>query len=240
MTGRIALADLYDPIYAHQGKDYDAECATLVALISARRPGAASLLDVGCGTGQHLARLRAWYKVEGADVDADMLRHARARLPDDVPLHRGDMVVLDLGRRFDVVTCLFSAIGYVRSVARLCRAIRSMAGHLVPGGLLVVEPWILPERWHIGVTHMQTVDEVGIKIARLTTSDRRGHLSVNDMHYLVATRSGVQHLRERLVMGLFSDEEYARAFDMAGLNVERLDTNLAAGDRGLYVGSTKV
>src|SRR5581483_10962704 len=85
---------LYDAVYSF--KDYAAESARLHELIQARRPGAATLLDVACGTGAHLEQLGRWYEVEGVDVDPEMLEVARARLP-GVPLHAGDMRELDLG-----------------------------------------------------------------------------------------------------------------------------------------------
>jgi ubiquinone/menaquinone biosynthesis C-methylase UbiE len=230
----LAVADLYDPIQRARGKQYRAESQKLVDLIRPRRPGAATLLDVACGTGQHLAHLRSWFRVEGADLDEGMLARARARLGPDVPLHRSDMVGLDLGHRFDVVTCLFSAIGYLRTVPRLRRAIRTMARHLEPGGLLVVEPWIRPEDWRVGTLHAAFVDEPELKIARMVVSARRGRLSISDMHFLVATPAGVQRLREKLVMGLYADDEYRAAFEAAGLSVEVDPVGLDG--RGLYIG----
>jgi hypothetical protein len=44
-----------------------------------------------------------------------MLRLAATRLP-AVPLHLGDMRDLNLGERFDVVTCLGSAIAWMKTV----------------------------------------------------------------------------------------------------------------------------
>ena len=37
----------------------------------------------------------------------------------------------------DVVTCLFSSIGYARTTDRLNAAVASMADHLLPGGVLI-------------------------------------------------------------------------------------------------------
>jgi SAM-dependent methyltransferase len=230
----LTVADLYDPIYRARGKDYDRESRTLVDLIGQRCPGAAALLDVGCGTGQHLARLRARFRVEGLDLDAGMLAHARARLGPDVPLHRADMAVFELGRRFDVVTCLFSALGYVRTVRRLRSAVAAMAAHLNPGGLLVVEPWIHPEDWQAGTLHAVFVDEPGLKAARIGVSAQRGRLSISDLHFLVATPEGVQRLREKLILGLFTDREYRAAFAAAGLRLEHDPVGLEG--RGLYLG----
>jgi SAM-dependent methyltransferase len=231
----FAVADLYDAIYFHVGKDYDEEGRHLREIIRAHHPTAGTLLDVGCGTGQHLARLRQQYRVEGADLDPGMLLHARARLGDGVPLHLADMVDLDLGRRFDVVTSLFSAIGYVRSVPRLRRAVKSLARHLEPGGLLVVEPWFHPETWRDGAgVYASFVDEPGLKVARLGVNRRRGRLTTLNHRFLVATADGFQSLRERLVLGLFTDAEYRRAFELAGLRVEHDPKGIT--DRGIYVG----
>src|SRR5688500_292893 len=105
-------AELYDRIYGD--KAFATECATIRALVEREHPGARSLLDVGCGTGAHLVHMREWIDVEGLDVSAAMLEVARRKLP-GVPLHEGDMRTFGLERRFDVITSLFSAIGYVRS-----------------------------------------------------------------------------------------------------------------------------
>ena len=55
------------------------------------------------------------------------------------------MTDFDLATTYDAVTCLFSAIGYVRTVDRMNRAVACMARHVKPGGVLIVEPWITPD-----------------------------------------------------------------------------------------------
>jgi ubiquinone/menaquinone biosynthesis C-methylase UbiE len=50
-------AHLYDLIYSF--KDYGEEAQDLVSLIRERNPKAGSLLDVACGTGEHLRLLRS-------------------------------------------------------------------------------------------------------------------------------------------------------------------------------------
>ena len=109
-------AHIYDAVYSF--KDYAAESRRIHELIEERSPGASTLLDVACGTGKHLEQLRAWYEVSGLDLDPQLLELAKERLG-DVELHQGDMTAFTLGRRFDVVTCLFSSIGYVVTLERL-------------------------------------------------------------------------------------------------------------------------
>ena len=224
-------AHLYDAVYSF--KDYRAESERLHALIEERSPGASTLLDVACGTGKHLEQLRAWYEVSGLDLDPQLLALARERLG-DVELHEGDMTAFSLGRRFDVVTCLFSSIGYVGTVERLDDAIAAMAAHLNPGGVLIVEPWLTPDVWIADRPHLLSVDEPDLKIARMTLSGREGRLAIMQFEYLVGTPTGIEAFSERHEAALFTDEEYRQAFVAAGLSVEHDSEGLIG--RGLYIG----
>src|ERR1700730_1388985 len=143
------LAKVYDALYGF--KNYEAEAKRLHEIIAEKKtsPGNA-LLDVACGTGTHLSFLQKYYSVEGIDLTPEMLEVARTRHP-QIAFCEGDMRTFDLGRRFDVVTCLFSSIGYLKSPQELRAAIINMARHLQPGGVLIVEPWLTDETWKPGV-----------------------------------------------------------------------------------------
>ena len=223
-------ARIYDAIYASI-RDYPREAAELDRLIQERRPGARTLLDVACGTGAHLEHLEG-YGVEGLDLDPEMLAVARERLP-DVPFYEGDMAAFDLGERFDAVVCMFSSIGYVRTEERLSSAIASMARHLEPGGVLVVEPWLSPDVWmdrHVGAVF---VDDPELKIARMNVAQREGTVSMFEFEYLVGTPDGIERFTERHELGLFTVEQYLQAFRIAGLEAEH-DQEGPMG-RGLYI-----
>jgi len=224
-------ARFYDAVYSF--KDYAAEAAWVAALLKQhQRSVGRGLLDVACGTGEHLVHLRRHYRVEGLDLDAAMLEAARAKLP-GVPFHLGDMLNFDLGRSFDAVVCLFSAIGYVRTVDRLAHAVAAMARHVRPGGVLAIEPWFSPAQWQPGGVHALLVDQPDLKVARMNQSEPAVNgLSVLEFHYLVGDASGVRHLTERHELGLFEPEEYLAAFEQAGLTPQ-FDADGPSG-RGLY------
>ena len=191
-------ARFYDAIYAF--KDYESEAAQLNERIRTHSPSP-TVLDVACGTGLHLAYLKDQYTVEGLDLDPNMLEIA-------------------LGRTFDAVLCLFSSIGYTKTVARLRQAVETMARHLCPGGLLVVEPWLTPEAFEAGRFSAVFVDEPDLKIARMNTAVAEGTLTIIDFHYLVGTRDGFSYFTERHEVGLFTHDEYLDAFRAAGLAVD--------------------
>ncbi|PZA08105.1 MULTISPECIES: class I SAM-dependent methyltransferase [unclassified Meiothermus] len=228
---RNAYGWLYDRIYSY--KDYRAEAGAVHALIQRVNPGAKSLLEVACGTGKHLEHLKAHYQAVGLDLETEQLEEARRRNP-EVPFYQGDMRTFDLGRTFDAVTCLFSAIGYAGGVEGLEAAVCTMARHLNPGGVLLLEPWLLPEVWQNNRPHALFVDEPDLKVARMNVSRQEGRESVLEFHYLIATPQGVESFTEELRLFLFTQEEYLEAFRRAGLEVEHDPQGLTG--RGLYVG----
>jgi len=224
-------AGFYDALY--QFKNYAAASQQLHELIQQYNANAKTLLDVACGTGKHLEHLREYYRVEGLDINADLLRTARQRCP-EARFHTGNMIHFNLKHKFDVITCLFSSIGYVKLVENLDRTIASMARHLEPGGLLVMEPWLNPETYWTGKITANFVDEPDLKIAWMYTSEIEGKVSIFNINYLVGTPEGVEHFVERHEMGLFTHEEYLGAFQKGGLIVQYDSKGLFG--RGVYIG----
>lgn len=207
----------YDVLYAF--KDYKQASVEVHQLIQQQNPGARTLLDVACGTGGHLQHLQHWYACEGLDISSDMVREARLRCA-TAPITQADMADFNIGQQFDAVTCLFSSIGYVVTLPRMRSAVASMSAHLAPGGVLVVEPWITPERYVERRLTTNISDEPGRKIVWMYVSERVEDTSVFVIHYLVGDDSGVEYFEERHVMGLFTLEQYRGAFEDAGIGVE--------------------
>lgn len=228
-------AQYYDEFYSFL--DYRTAAENLRGLIAERHSSARTLLDVACGTGKYLEYLASHFLAEGLDILPTLLEKARLRCP-GIPLHQGDMVAFDLGRQFDVVTCLFCSIGYVLTLENAERAIARMASHLLPGGLLIVEPWVVPEKCWTNRVTSEVLDKPDLKVVRMHTHEKVGQTSVFDIHYLVGTPKGVEHFVEREVMGLFTHEEYMGAFRKAGLEVVLIDMALFPGHAyGVLVGT---
>ncbi len=224
-------ASFYDALYHF--KDYSAAAERVHQLLQRIMPSAKTLLDVGCGTGKHISELQKYYQMVGVDISDSMLEVAKLRSP-DVCFHQADMAELELGLKFDVVMCLFSALAYVKTLDRLHQAMNRMASHLQPGGVLLIEPWIALDRYRVGAVSSHFYDGPEQKIAWMYVNAVDGLVSIFDIHYLVGTADGVVHFTERHEMGLFTHEEYVEAFENAGLEVE-LDPQGLFG-RGLYIG----
>jgi ubiquinone/menaquinone biosynthesis C-methylase UbiE len=96
----------------------------------------ASVLDLGCGTGEPMLRyLAEWgYEVLGVDASVAMIDIARARFP-DTRFEVGDMRELKLDRSFDAIIAWHSLFHLAPGDQRAM--FETFARHLHPGGLLM-------------------------------------------------------------------------------------------------------
>jgi SAM-dependent methyltransferase len=238
MEGRVgsyaSAAEYYDLLYSETDKDYGAEAALLASLIRASRPEARTILDVGCGTGAHARELiDAGFSVDGVDLEPDLVEIAGAKCPEG-SFVVGDMTTLALPGRYDVVTCLFSAVGYVRTESKLNAAIRAMAEHLHPGGLLLVDPWFEPGQLTDGWITTIVGRRDDLSVCRMSRTVLAGDVSRLEFEYLVGRSGGIERRSETHELGLFTQDQMEQAFRHAHLTVERIPERVRT--RGLYVG----
>jgi len=228
------LAPYYDDLVG--GKDYRSESRFLEALARRLvRSRGKTWLDVACGTGRHLSFLRRHYQVTGVDVSREMLRVARRRLP-GVRLILGDMRDFRLSETFDVVSCLYSAIGHLETERDLEATFANFARHLKPGGIAIVEPWIDPSAFRPRYVHLLTHGGPSVTVVRMASSSRRGKHSAIHYHYLIGrTGRRIEHLEEVDIGLLVSRGRLRKLMDGAGLRARFLTRGLPSG-RGLLIG----
>jgi SAM-dependent methyltransferase len=223
----------YDALHYERGKDYRREAQEVVTRIRRHRPDAESLLDVACGTGMHLAGFaRMGFDVEGVELSGEMLAVAAERVP-GARLHQADMRTFRVDRRFDAVVCLYSAIGYMTTLADLATALRTMGEHLVDGGVLVVEPWFTPDRWYERTIDAESTTAGELAVARVSRSWREGDESLLEMHWVLARPERIWSFTEIHRMGLFTTDQQLDVFRAAGFEVEHEMPGLIG--RGLFV-----
>ena len=224
-------ARIYDLLYTGTGiKDYHAETAELRRIIEEASPSAKTLLDVACGTGAHLAELREWYEVEGADLSPAMLAVAHGRLP-GIQLHEANLRTLDLGGTFDVVICLFSSIGYVTDPSDMRSAVARLAAHVAPGGVLILDGWVRPNAWHEGSRPQPDIaQDDATLVVRLAFTRREGNVTDLDMHHLVQTDEGIDYFVENHRLALTPTEDYVSAVEDAGLTARVIPNYMPARD----------
>ena len=226
--------ELYDTIYGAM-KDYRAEARAIAERIERVKPGARTVLDIACGTGEHAKHLAAdsGLAVDGIDLEPGFVAVAAAKNPAG-RFVRADMRDFDLGRTYDAVICMFSSIGYAGDAAGVTAALRCFRAHAAPGGAIVVEPWFAPDQFRDAHVSMLTVDNESLKLCRMSRSHVIGRRSLVHFEYLIG-RPGSDLVRasEDHELALLTVDEMRACFHDAGLECEH-DPKGPMG-RGLFV-----
>lgn len=228
------LARYYDLIYSW--KDYEKEAKRIKRLIAIyKRSEGNELLETACGTGKHILYLKKDFNILATDVNPGILRVARKNVR-GVRFRKADMATLNMRKTFDVIICLFSSIGYVKTYANLKRTIENFSLHLKQGGVVIIEPWFTKSTYKTGMIHMTVYEDDAVKIARQNVSRSRGNISVLDMHYLVAEQGkGIKHIVDRHELGMFETKKFLSCMRRSGLRSRFLKNGLMK-DRGVYIG----
>jgi ubiquinone/menaquinone biosynthesis C-methylase UbiE len=98
----------------------------------------ARILDAGCGSGRHAAALAdAGHEISLVDSSTALLELARERLP-SAELVQQDLRLLQLGRRFDAITCR-GVLNDVLTPGDRQAVLASFARHLRPRGIVILD-----------------------------------------------------------------------------------------------------
>jgi SAM-dependent methyltransferase len=227
-----ASAEYYDLIYS-AFKDYAAEVAQVASLLKQLNPDCRTILDVGCGTGEHARLLAAeGFAVDGIDIEPAFVRLASGKHPAG-RFAVADMSDFELSERYDAVLCLFSSIGYLCTLDRVTRALTCFREHLVRGGVAIVEPWLPPGVLDTEKRFTHTGASQGVTVSRHSRVEVEGTLSRLLFDYEIDDHGAIRRVSEAHELGLFTVDEMMQAFRAAGLDV-RHDAEGLTG-RGLFI-----
>jgi len=130
------FASIYDDRRRRRGEK---AWPMLAAIARGECPHGQRWLDLCCGGGwllQHVCS--AGYEGVGLDACEHQLHHARRNAPKARFVH-ADVRGFDLGRAFDVVTCLCDSLNHLTVKRDFVRAVRAAKRHLAPGGRFVFD-----------------------------------------------------------------------------------------------------
>jgi SAM-dependent methyltransferase len=128
------FAGFYDQVMGDRAADIE----RVRQQVRLHHPAAASLLELGCGTGAVLAGMTSELSVTGIDLSAEMLSVAARSVP-AARLVRADMTEFALGSRFDVVICVFDTLNHVPRLDAWRAMFERVHEHLTAGGLFVFD-----------------------------------------------------------------------------------------------------
>lgn len=168
-------ANYYDLLY--QDKDYEGEAGFVDGKIKRFAPGAKSILDLGCGTGNHdLLLCEKGYFVTGVDCSQVNIEKAQAKQlanktdASNLRFIKDDIRTVRLDKKYDVVMSLFHVMSYQTCDDDLKAALITAKSHLNKGGLFVFDCWygpaVLSDRPALRVKNAENDDIRVVRIAK--------------------------------------------------------------------------
>lgn len=185
-------ARYYDLLY--RDKDYTAEAKFIDRLIQSKAPNTSTILELGCGTGNHALLLAtAGYRVHGVDLSTEMLKYAQARcdlvepeLAAKLQFSQGDLRQVRLDIKFDVILSLFHVISYQTTNADLLAALETVKTHLKPGGTFIFDVWYGPAVLSDPPTiRIKRLEDKSIQVTRIAEPIMYPNENLVDVNYQV-------------------------------------------------------
>lgn len=183
-------ARYYDLMY--QDKDYVGEAQFIQRLIQTYAPATTTILELGCGTGNHAMLLaKEGYQVHGVDLSQEMLGYANERcdrlspaLATRLQFSQGDLRQVRLDRKFDVVLSLFHVMSYQTNNEDLLAAFETAKAHLVPGGILIFDVWYGPAVLSEPPTvRIKRLEDQSIQVTRIAEPVMEPNKNLVDVNY---------------------------------------------------------
>jgi SAM-dependent methyltransferase len=222
-------APAYDVLY--RDKDYDGEIELLGRVFRRYATNhVQTVLDLGCGTGNHALRLSAsGYTVVGVDRSSEMLAVAEQKAREQavgLRVHQADIRDVNLGKTFDAVLMMFAVLGYQIEDEDVKGALRAARSHLRPGGLLVFDVWYGPAVVAQGTQErVRTMEDADSKWVRTSSGrlDTLRHQCHVDFHLKrMHGGSTIEETTERHTVRYFFPQEMESLLDVSGFRLLRL------------------
>ena len=222
-------SNVYDTIYSE--KDYNGECELLERAFSTYAEfSISSVLDLGCGTGNHSIRLaEKGYEVTGIDISTSMLNHAfqKSREKDlNIQFHCSSIIDLDLKKEFDCAIMMFAVLGYHHDNDEIIQALKNIRKHLKEEGILVFDVWYGPAVLSQKPSDRFLIKKEGDKQVIRTSSgtlDTMNHICDVEFNlWEINNKSIISQTRETHRMRYFFPQEIKLFLKIAGFEMLRI------------------
>jgi SAM-dependent methyltransferase len=214
--------DYFGAAYASGAERTFSEAMTEYVLSRVARP--ARVLDVACGLGAACERFASrGITAEGVDGSSTMVRIARLAAESRelaISYSRADMRDLGLGRRFDLITCMYDSLNFMVHEADLVRALLSARGHLDARGMYAFDVYThlgLETTWgHRAEVHTSNDDHI---VVTTTTWDPDQNMNIKEFYGFSRQASGWGRWSERHVVRSYDMTRMAAAIAASGLRI---------------------
>ncbi len=164
-----------------------------------------SVLDVACGTGQHLACFEALgYRCAGIDASRAMLHIARAGL-NGTALAQGQFHTFRHHSQVPLITCFFNSLTYTLTRDDLRRAFENIHYHLSYNGLFIFDLFCAAAP--TPVFSVKTFEANDLKFSRTLVGQPTAAGFLSTMYYVIFDGLTTRVIEGTTLRGIFSEAD---------------------------------
>ncbi|NIQ06148.1 MAG: class I SAM-dependent methyltransferase [Candidatus Korarchaeota archaeon] len=209
------FAKYYEEIYSE--RPYQKEVEFIESMLQ-KYDLEGRILDVGCGTGQHVKLLNEkGYYVMGMDASEEMLEIAQENVK-NVEFFKGDMKDFTTSETFDTMLCLFTTMHYNKSMKEVEKTLRNFYNALGRKGIVIFDISLTEDVRGGPSLHVHADDT--LQIARVGLWRPRGDVMHAKFLFLVKDQEGMDFEVEKHVLGLFNLEQIKEVMEKIGFQVK--------------------
>lgn len=200
------------------------------------------IMDLGCGTGEMLLRLKRnlYDRILGLDISPDMLLIAKQKIDKEeleIPLVNQDMRDFSLPVAFDLIVCLFDTINHLVSIEELENTLENVYNHLDDGAYFIfdiVTRKFMNEMFENGIF---LDDREDLTIMWKHYYDENTELDNVSTTFFARVEDNIyERLEEVYQKKIFTEEEVETSIEKMGFEISKKDKNRnLAGKRIFYV-----
>lgn len=192
-----------------------------------------AVLDIGCGTGEHLFELfKKGFRCTGIDNSENMLKIARSRFPDAGDFILCDAVDFDFYNMFDGIISLFGSINYLIHDDDINKVLWNTWRAMKRDGFGLFEVWNAFPVQEIKEKIVTTVSTVHYN--NLTIERQRGFTLLPDKNktiaevrylYTVSDETKKEYITDKHIMRAFFKEEIEDILSENGFTITNIYSN---------------
>nr|WP_307775179.1 class I SAM-dependent methyltransferase [uncultured Cetobacterium sp.] len=227
------FAKVYDKFMKYC--NYDQWVELIKKLIIESDVKGTKLLDLGCGTGETLIRLKDDYECSGLDLSGDMLTIANKKLKNKgVKLFLGDMRDFETDEKYDIIVSLFDTVNHLTSLEDLEDLFLSIKKNLNPNGVYIfdiIDRKFIDNMFPGGVFYDDRKD-----MTIIWEHFQEEDLDIIEAIFFVKNRAGhYEKLRETYEKKIFTETEIRNVIEKCNLNLlSIIKDDKIAGERYFY------
>lgn len=223
MSNFNVYSQYYDLLY--QDKNYQEEANYVCNLLKELNPDLKSILELGCGSGNHANFLVLNnIKITGLDSSDTMVSIAKSKnIPDFNPI-KTDITHFELDQTFDAAISLFHVISYLTDNESLIGCLQSVHRHLNPRGVFLFDIWFTPAVYGQKIeTRVKRLENNIVSITRIaeSTSDPLKNIVTVDFEVQVKEKktNQIETIKEKHPMRHFSIPELEFLAELTGFEL---------------------